>query len=527
MTVKTQPQLNAEIQTSFPDNIIGQITPSITRGMLQDLSDTLFASSSSLSAANIAAALNASSPSAPQINLFNSTDISTASFFGSAYTLEVISNRAGIIAQTINNFSNANFPPAMNATGWLRAGAEGGQVFGYFGRAVAEVAGGASHELDAFNNSSQNAPLTVPRGDGFGTGSTWTTGLCLASGSSTGKNNWAGLYIVREPTAPGTALFNYGIVFNSNAVLNTGIYMDATASASPATSILVRNSGQSTNVHLITQTMGSAVLANPFLQHLNASGIATAQVNQSGTYVSNGAGTFPTLTGIPCFYGITDQAAGSTMATASATLETYTNGTAAFGGSTIYRTARGSAASPANLVAADLIGVTGAMARWNGSFNFTTASLNFNYTDDGTHGGTEIEFRVTPNGSTAVGSRITAGKILNSGCFAIGGTVDLGAGGLSLAGTLSVGNSGNGGAGSIIANSFIWSKFGTAVPAGGVAGYLMSTTSTLGIYFGSGAPTVSAAQGSLYIRSDGSSTSTRLYVNTNGSTTWTNVVTAA
>lgn len=69
----------------------------------------------------------------------------------------------------------------------------------------------------------------------------------------------------------------------------------------------------------------------------------------------------------------------------------------------------------------------------------------------------------------------------------------------------------------------------TAVPAGGTAGagYKLSSTSNLGIFFGSGAPTLAAAQGSLYIRTDGSSTSTRLYVNTNGSTTWTNVTTAA
>lgn len=42
MTVKTQAQINAEIQTSFPDNVIMQITPSITRGMLQDITDTMF-----------------------------------------------------------------------------------------------------------------------------------------------------------------------------------------------------------------------------------------------------------------------------------------------------------------------------------------------------------------------------------------------------------------------------------------------------------------------------------------------------
>jgi hypothetical protein len=69
----------------------------------------------------------------------------------------------------------------------------------------------------------------------------------------------------------------------------------------------------------------------------------------------------------------------------------------------------------------------------------------------------------------------------------------------------------------------------TAVPAGGTAGagYKFSSTSNLGVFFGSGAPTLAAAQGSLYLRTDGSSTSTRLYVNSNGSTTWVAVTTAS
>ena len=67
----------------------------------------------------------------------------------------------------------------------------------------------------------------------------------------------------------------------------------------------------------------------------------------------------------------------------------------------------------------------------------------------------------------------------------------------------------------------------TAVVAGGAASFLATSTANLGIYFGSGAPTVSAAQGSLYLRTDGSSTSTRAYINTDGATTWTNITTAA
>jgi hypothetical protein len=68
----------------------------------------------------------------------------------------------------------------------------------------------------------------------------------------------------------------------------------------------------------------------------------------------------------------------------------------------------------------------------------------------------------------------------------------------------------------------------TAPPASGSsnAGIKMSSTSNFGVFFGSGAPTFSAAQGSFYMNTTGSSTSTRMYINTNGSTTWTNVVTA-
>lgn len=69
----------------------------------------------------------------------------------------------------------------------------------------------------------------------------------------------------------------------------------------------------------------------------------------------------------------------------------------------------------------------------------------------------------------------------------------------------------------------------TAIPAGGTAGagVLVSSTANFGIFFGSGAPTLSAAKGSLYLRSDGSGATDRIYVNTNGSTTWTALTSVA
>jgi hypothetical protein len=68
-----------------------------------------------------------------------------------------------------------------------------------------------------------------------------------------------------------------------------------------------------------------------------------------------------------------------------------------------------------------------------------------------------------------------------------------------------------------------------ATPAAGStsARLLFGTTAGFGIYYGSGAPTVSAAQGSVYMRADGSGVSNRMYVNTDGGTTWTAVTTSA
>jgi len=68
----------------------------------------------------------------------------------------------------------------------------------------------------------------------------------------------------------------------------------------------------------------------------------------------------------------------------------------------------------------------------------------------------------------------------------------------------------------------------TGLVAGGASAFIATNVAAgMGIYFGSGVPTVAAAQGSLYLRSDGSTTSTRAYINTNGSTTWTALTTAA
>lgn len=79
------------------------------------------------------------------------------------------------------------------------------------------------------------------------------------------------------------------------------------------------------------------------------------------------------------------------------------------------------------------------------------------------------------------------------------------------------------------AAGFVKAFFATAIPAGGTtgSGLLVSSTANFGVFFGSGAPSLSAAKGSLYLRSDGSATNNRAYINTDGGTTWTALTTAA
>lgn len=80
---------------------------------------------------------------------------------------------------------------------------------------------------------------------------------------------------------------------------------------------------------------------------------------------------------------------------------------------------------------------------------------------------------------------------------------------------------------SLSATGNITADSATAPAAGGMAAFLASSTAGLGIYVGSGAPTISAAKGSLYLRTDGSGVADRAYINTNGTTGWAAISTAS
>jgi len=127
----------------------------------------------------------------------------------------------------------------------------------------------------------------------------------------------------------------------------------------------------------------------------------------------------------------------------------------------------------------------------------TTVSVTGNITGGNILGGANVNATTHTGTTVSVTGNITGGNVLSSAVIsAVGAATILSA---------------------------------TAVPAGGTAGagYKFSSVANLGIFFGSGAPTLSAAKGSLYLRTDGSTTNNRMYVNTDGATAWTAVTTAS
>lgn len=161
----------------------------------------------------------------------------------------------------------------------------------------------------------------------------------------------------------------------------------------------------------------------------------------------------------------------------------------------------------------------------NGKYNdglYTISGQNFAYPNN-----TSLRFR---NSSNAAGAGSAAELImsatdnLNIYNFVSAKTIQI-----EQAGAGDVRIAVNGVGGLLVSGANTKIAYGTATPAGGTAGVGLAfgTSTNFGVYFGSGAPTLSAAKGSLYLRSDGTTTNDRMYVNTNGSTTWTAVTTVA
>ena len=228
-----------------------------------------------------------------------------------------------------------------------------------------------------------------------------------------------------------------------------------------------------------TQTLTAKTLTSPIISGPTLSGTLT------GTYTIGGTPTFPssvvTLTG--------------SQTLTNKILTSPTINTATISNPTLTVDTISGYTTSTNVTAGGVTLQNGAVGGTSGTFS-TTLSVTGNSTLSGTT--TSAGLLTASNGLT-----------VSSGASALGGALTV-TGTTGLTGQLSV-------------------QTGTAPPAAGAttSGIKVSSTANFGIFWGSGAPTFSAAQGSIYLRTDGSSTSTRLYANTTGSTTWTSFTSAA
>jgi len=135
---------------------------------------------------------------------------------------------------------------------------------------------------------------------------------------------------------------------------------------------------------------------------------------------------------------------------------------------------------------------------------------------------------ITSTANIAGGNILTGGIISATGNITGGNVITANVNSTTHTGT-TVSVTGNVTGGNLRTAGQLLAASGTTITAGGSQslGLEFSTTTDFGIFFGSGAPTISAAKGSLYLRSDGSTTNDRMYVNTNGTTAWAAVITAS
>lgn len=156
-------------------------------------------------------------------------------------------------------------------------------------------------------------------------------------------------------------------------------------------------------------------------------------------------------------------------------------------------------------------------------------------TGGGGGAGNFASLTVTPGPTSLTGNTtLTGGTIFASGTVNINtagaGITDIGGG----SGAVNIGtgtgavNIGNGTGNTTIASGDFIVTNGSITLQAPLAGYILSTG--VAILSGAGDPNgvlgYSSPQGSLFLRTDGSSASTRGYINTNGATAWTAITTA-
>jgi hypothetical protein len=337
-----------------------------------------------------------------------------------------------------------------------------------------------------------------------------TAGLISATGTVTGSSHLGAVVSVTGNVTGGNVLTTGYFLGDGGYLSNITVYSNvaATQIVSGTTQMAVEvPSGN------IQATIGG--IANVILFTQNGANI-TGYVTATGNVIGGNIRTAGLITATGNIIGGNVEATSFTGATVSIN-GVVTGGTLSSTGNvnTVGIVGTGNISTTGNISGGNLLAAGLSLS--------SNVISNLNVTSNIAGGNILTAGLVSATGNIQGGNVITGGLISVTGNVILTGNV--------IGGNLTTSNQvvalGNITGGNIQTDGQARVMSNTAPTAGGVAAYLMSSTASLGVFFGSGVPTITAAQGSLYMRTDGSTTNDRLYVNTNGTTGWTAVTTAS
>lgn len=373
------------------------------------------------------------------------------------------------------------------------------------------------------------APTVIPRrsDSGTGIGSTSTASLSLiATSVEQLRVNNGSIYVGGAATGTNTAAvaptisgaLSTGTATNPDLVFQTGVKTTSgTGQATATTALTIKGETQVAtfaSAVIFGTTVGGTTILNDRISADN--GASFIQFNGTNTgFGGNGLFTASVIeNGAVGFVVAADRRLGWSASNASSSAPASADtGLSRLSAATV---------GLGNGTQGDISGALQLASVSNGS---SQGKIQFSSTNVGFGGNNLVTMSILENG--AFGVSVAADRALGfssanaSSSFPgapdtafsrdSAGVLDLGTGATgSKAGSLNLTN--------LTATGTVVSLSATAIPVGGTAGsgYKFSSTSNYGLFFGSGAPTLSAAQGSLYLRNDGIP-----YYNTNGTTGWT------
>ena len=392
-----------------------------------------------------------------------------------------------------SNITGGNILTAGNVTGSYFIG-NGSQLTGITAAAgTALVNGNSNVRVNASGNTTVSIGGTSNVAV-FATTGEYVTGVVSASGNITGGNLITSAAVSAASLAVGGTIYAVGTI---SAVGNI-------------TGGLISSTGNITGGYILGNGSQLTGLPNGNLANLGSSPISTTGNVNASFFVGNGSA----LTGLTTTTRLVSGTTELAIEIPSGNMQASVSGTA-------------------NVVVFTPTGI-------NVLGNITSLGNSNCFVGNGSQLSNVVAVGVGSANLVSTAGNVTGGNILTGGAISATGNITCGfinaTGNISLTGNVIAGNLTSPNAANVLGNiqggnfrtdgqAVVMSA--TAPPIGGIAAYLMSSTANLGVFFGSGAPTLSAAKGSLYLRTDGTTTNDRMYVNTNGSTTWTAVTTAA